>query len=353
MRLGVDSICLGSQGWTLHETLEYAAGLGLDTVQLPRKHLASLEDDYLLSLRHRADELGLSLEVGAGCLNSYSPNFRHEWGSAEDQMVTTARAARILGSNCVQCFLGSQEFRLGLQPFEQHVEEFVRVVRAVGPLLQEMGIKLALENHCDFLAREIKDLVEEVGSDYLGVCLDTGNPAYICEDPTLAVELLAPYTLTTHVRDSRVWAVPEGAMAQWVPTGQGDTDLYGIAAILEQQAPAASFNLEIITGGRPRILPHADPESEIWRMFPNMLAHDFARFSALAQRGRAEPLDQVTVPPGTQGPPRGELAEQLKAQQSRHFEESVRYCQEVLGIGSRGRLGQSSVRLAQHLQSRL
>jgi len=208
------------------------------------------------------------------------------------------------------------------------------VVRATGPLLQEMGLRLAVENHTDFLARELVALVEEVGPEYLGVCFDSGNPAYICEDPNLAAELLAPYTLTTHIRDSRVWAVPEGAMAQWAPMGQGYTDLPGMVAILEQHAPDASFNLEIITGAEPRLLPYTLPDSEIWRAFPGMLARDFARFVALAQRGRPEPLDQVTRP--TQRSAQGELAEKLKAQQLQHFEESVSYCREVLALGSRG-----------------
>jgi 3-oxoisoapionate decarboxylase len=337
MRLGIDSLSLSSQGWTLPELIEYSARLGLDTVHLLRKQLASLEDGYLLSLRRRADKLGIGLEVGAGCLNRYSAVFRGEWGPPEEQIRTIAPAARILGSSCIQCFLGSQVDRLGSRPFEQHVEEFVRVVRTTGPLLQEMGLRLALENHGDFLARELVALVEQVGPDYLGVCLDTGNSAYICEDPALAAEILAPYTLTTHIRDSRVWAVPEGAMAQWVPMGQGSTNLPGIVAVLEQQAPTASFNLEIITGSEPRLLSYAVPESEVWRMFPGMLARDFARFITLAQRGRPEPLDQVTASHDIHGPPQGALAEKLKTQQLRHFEESVKYCREVLGLGSRGR----------------
>jgi hypothetical protein len=68
-----------------------------------------------------------------------------------------------------------------------------------------------------------------------------------------------------------------------------------------------------------------------------MLARDFARFIALVQRGRSEPLDQVTPPHDIHGPPQGVLAEKLKTQQLRHFEESVKYCREVLGLGSHGR----------------
>jgi sugar phosphate isomerase/epimerase len=231
--------------------------------------------------------------------------------------------------------LGGQAERLGPIPFQQHVEEVVRVLRTVAPLARELGIKVAVENHgaVDFLARELRALVETEGTDYVGVCLDTGNPAYAAEDPVVSTEVLAPYIVATQVRDTRVWTVAEGAMAQWVPLGQGNVDLVRIRDILSDQAPNVAFNLEIITGGRPTLIPYADPNSDFWRAYPDMLARDFARFVALAQRGRPEPLDQVTLPHGITAPS-GTLAEQLKDQQRRHFEQSVAYARDVLGLGA-------------------
>src|SRR6202011_3851391 len=115
----------------------------------------------------------------------------------------------------------------GPPPIEQHVEEVIRVLRAVAPLARDLGIKVALENHgaLDLLARELRTLVETAGTDVVGVCLDSGNPAYAGEDPLLSTEILAPYILTTQIRDTRVWIVEGGANAQWVPMGQGNVDL--------------------------------------------------------------------------------------------------------------------------------
>ena len=121
-------------------------------------------------------------------------------------------------------------------------------------------------------------------------------------------------------------------MAQWVPLGQGNVDLVRIRDILAHQAPDVAFNLEIITCGEPTLIPYADPGSDFWRAYPDMLARDFARFVALAQSGRPEPLDQVTLPHNMLAPA-GALADQLKNQQRRHFEESVAYAHDVLGLG--------------------
>ncbi len=340
MRLGVDSYSLRWQGWDAFQLLEYSAALGLDNVHYSsRSNLASLDEDYLLTLKRRADELELQIELGMGSIDRYASSFRHEDGPGEGQLGVMLRAAKVVGSPVVRCFLGNQSERHGPVPLERHVEECVRTLKAVAPLALDLGVKVAVENHggVDLLARELEMLVEEAGTGHVGVCLDTGNPAYAGEDPVVTAEVLAPYAVSSHVRDTRVWAVPEGAMAQWAPLGEGNVDLRRILGILAAQAPNTPVDLEIITGIGPTLLPYRDPESEYWRMYPSMLARDFVRFVALAEQGRPEPLDQLALPPTGRALPEGELGEQLKAQQRRHFEESVRYCKEVLGLGERGR----------------
>jgi sugar phosphate isomerase/epimerase len=337
MRLGLDTYSLRWQGWDAARLLEYAAGLGLDNVQFSeRSALASLDTRYLQDLKRRADELGLTIEVGMLSPDRFSSFFRPQYGNGEQQLADMLRAAPVVGSPIVRCVLGGQAERLGSLPFAQHVDEFLRVVRDVAPLARDLGVKIALENHggVDFLARELSSVVETAGTDVVGVCLDTGNPAYAAEDPVLSTEVLAPYIVATQVRDTRVWSVAEGAMAQWTPLGQGSFDLLRIRDILVQQVPDVAFNIEIITGEAPTLIPYADPESDFWRAYPDMLARDFARFVTAAQRGRAEPLDQVTLPPGAQAPA-GPEGEPFRAQQRRHFEESVTYARTVLGLGER------------------
>jgi sugar phosphate isomerase/epimerase len=338
MRLGLDAYSLRWQGWNAFQILDYCAQLGLENVQFSeRAFLASLDEGYLRSVRCRADELGLSLEIGMLSFDRYSGLFTPEHGTAEQQLSDTIRAAKVLGSPIVRCVLGNQADRLGPIPYEKHVEEGLRVLRAVSSLARDLEITLAVENHGrgDFLARELKAFVEEAGTDYVGVCLDTGNPTAAGEDPVLAAELLAPYVVSSHVRDSRVWAVPDGAMVQWVPVGQGCVDLRRILEILSERAPAAPINFEIVTGlpGHPGLIPYLNPESDFWNKYPGMLARDFARFIRLTMCGKPEPLEQVTLPPGARVPPAGEPGEQLRAQQRRHLEESVSYARTVLRIG--------------------
>lgn len=340
MKLGIDSFSLRWQGWDAFGILDYAARRGLDNVHFSeRRHLATLDEAYLASLKRRADELGLTIEIGMLSFDKFSDAFDPQLGSGEQQLMDMARAARRVGSPVVRCVLGNQTDRRGPVPFDQHIHECVRTLRAAAPVARATGVKFAVENHggVDLLARELQALIEAAGPDIAGACLDTGNPVYGGEDPVLSAEILGPYVISSHVRDSRVWTVEDGAVAQWVPMGQGQVDLRRIVQILSDQAPAAPLDLEIITGSAsgPKHIPYLNPDSDYWKLYPDMPAPDFARFVALAERGKPEPLDQVKMPPGTARLPEGELGKQLKAQQLRHLEESVTYCKEVLGVGER------------------
>jgi sugar phosphate isomerase/epimerase len=334
MRLGVDSFSLRWQGWDAFQILDYAARLGLDNVHFSeRRHFATLEAAYLSRLKRRADELGLTVEVGMLSFDRYAGAFDPALGSGEHQLMEMARAARIVGSPVVRCVLGFQADRLGPVPFDRHIDECIRALRAAGPVARDNGVRFAVENHggVDLLARELRAMIEAAGTDIAGACLDTGNPVYGGEDPVLAAEVLGELILSSHVRDSRVWTVEDGAMAQWVPMGQGQVDTRRIVEIMAERAPAAPVDLEIITGGDPKHIPYLRPDSDYWKMYPAVPAPDFARFVALAERGKPEPFEQLTLQRG----PGVQPSDGIRAQQRRHLEESVAYCKDVLGIGER------------------
>ena len=337
MLLGIDSFSLRWQGWDAFQLMEYAASLGLQNVHFSeRANLQSLETPYLESVRTRAGELGLRIEIGMRSFERHSTTFDPALGTGEEQLSAMLRAADVVGSPIVRCFLGMQADRMGDVPFDQHIVEAVRTLRAAAPLAEELGIAIAVENHggVDLLARELRDLIEAVGSGFVRVCLDTGNPAYAAEDPVLAAEILAPYIVTTHLRDTRIWATDDGAMVQWAPMGEGSVDLGRVVEIVGEHAPDSALDLEIITSVAPKAIPYLNPASEFWALYPDMPARDFARFVAIAQRGTPEPrpLDQLCLGPGVWAPPPEQL-DAFRAQQRDHFERSVTYCRDALGLG--------------------
>jgi sugar phosphate isomerase/epimerase len=333
MKLGVSANAVNYQDFGIFESLDYAAQAGLDTIQLHRLKLKSLEPDYLRSIKDYADRLGLHIELMHGCIDRFGSNFHPERGTPAEQMRSAFDIARAFGSPVFQVFMGNLENRLASVPFEQRLEGVAQAIAEVKPLIEETGVRPAIENHGDTTARELAAFIASVGPKYVGVCLDTGNPTVMAEDPLLTVELLAPYTLMTAFRDSLVWRAEKGAMVQWVQMGKGNTDLPGMTALLKAHAPDVALSLEVITAGQPRSVPYLDPQATVWKMFPHTLAKDFARFVALAHKGPAGPVEMIWRP--RSGAPEGELAEQLKAQQLRHYAESFDYCRQALGAGER------------------
>ena len=117
-------------------------------------------------------------------------------------------AAVTVGSKIVRAVLGSAADRKP-GPLSRHIESMVTVLRRSRPKAMDAGVKIAIENHAgDMQSHQLKTLIEEAGKDFVGACLDSGNPLWTLEDPLVALETLYPYVLTSHVRDSAVWRVP-------------------------------------------------------------------------------------------------------------------------------------------------
>jgi sugar phosphate isomerase/epimerase len=147
----------------------------------------------------------------------------------------------------------------------------------------DAGLKLAIENHSgDMQSRELKTLLDEAGTDYVGACIDSGNAAWALEDPHDVLDRLAPYVLTSHMRDSGVWISAEGINVEWTRMGDGSVDIARYVRTFIEKCPGRAVSLEVITN-RQRAFDFRDPE--FWNAYPRMLASDFARFLSLAEKG--------------------------------------------------------------------
>lgn len=332
VRLGVDTYTLRALGWKAFEMLDYASKIGLDSVQFSElPHLGTMEqaqdESYLGRVRAHAENLGIRIEAGTWGVCPTNPGFNRKYGSAPEQLGTAIRVASILGSETVRCVMGSGNLRKKDGPLEKHVEAMIGVCRAVRDQAMSAGVKIAIETHKDLRADEMRDLVEAAGKEYVGVCLDTGNAMEVLEDPLQTVEVLAPYTVTTHFRDSVLFPHPRGAAFQWTAMGDGSIGIDGVARKFVELCPDVSMNLEIITGRRAAVLPFKEPE--YWQGFENVRASDFMRFLNLVENG--QPLMAgMMVPDNDRRNP--SYAEAAKQQQRVDFERSVRYCREKLGV---------------------
>jgi len=340
IRLGFDTYTLRAFNWKALQLLDYAASRKLDTIQFSSMDdYESLDAAHLGQVKDRAAGLGIAIDAGMGCICPLSYSWTPKNGDPQENILRGLRTAKSVGATSMRCYLGSSDDRFGAadgrppQPIEKLMESTIQVFKSVRGAAQDLNVKIALENHAgDMQAREVRTIVEEAGKDYVGACLDTGNPMWVAEDPLLALEVLAPYVVTTHVRDSAICEHPRGAAAQWVALGDGCIDFAQFMARYRELCPQAGMQLEIITGRPPRVVPYLEPE--FWNVLPHANAGEFARFAALARKGHAFSGFMV-VEDGFKNPP-PEYKAALREQQRVDLERSLNYAKTVLGVGMHG-----------------
>jgi len=334
IKLGFDSYSIRAFQWKAIQLLDYAAGLKLDTVQLSSLgDYESLDAGYLQKVKDHAARVGVHIDAGIGCICPSSPAYNKKEGEPVEYVTRGLRVAHAVGSSVMRCYMGTRENRHTELPLEGHIENTVKVLRAVRSQALDLGVRIGVENHAgDMQAREVKMLIEAAGKDFVGSTLDAGNPMWVAEDPLLTLETLAPYVVTSHVRDSAVFEHPRGAAAQWVALGDGSVDMHRFVEIFRARCPRAAIQLEIITGRPPEILPYFEPD--FWKAFQKTPAWEFARFVALAKHGQPF-LGDMVIGEWSNNSPAIEAA--LKEQQRVDLERSLEYAKKKLGIGIRWR----------------
>ena len=285
VRLGLDMFSLRSQGWTPFEQLDFAARWGASVAHYSEvRLLGGLNPDHLRRVRAHADALGIELELGMLSICPGADIFDATKGTAAEQIAAMVPAAQILGSPFVRCVVGRNEDRRRPGGIDALIEETIGVLKSVRSRVMDAGLKMAVENHAgDLQGRELKMLVEEAGTDFVGVCIDAGNPVWAIEDPHLTLDLLAPHVLTSHVRDSRIWRVPEGAAVAWTRMGEGNIDIARYITTYMTRCPGRALSLEIIVIPEPRIQAYRHPG--FWDAYRHTPAWEFDRFAALADAG--------------------------------------------------------------------
>jgi sugar phosphate isomerase/epimerase len=293
-RLGLDMYSVGQQNWTPFQQLDFAAKWNVKMVHFSEiRFLGSpdwrvaLDPQNLRRIRARADELNIDLEIGMRSICPTSSLFDASQGTAQDQLGRMIDAAKLVRSPIVRCVLGAQADRRG--GIERHVDETIKVLKSLRSKAMDAGVKIAVENHAgDMQARELKSLIEGAGPEFVGACVDTGNAVWTIEDPHLTLDTLAPYVLTSHLRDSYVFNSPQGTAVQWCRMGEGNIGMDEIVRTYVTKCPGKAVSLEVIVSGSPRLFNYRDPAA--WEIFRSTPAWEFARFLALCDKGAPRAL---------------------------------------------------------------
>ena len=242
MQVGVDSFTLSPLKLDPFEMLDYAKKHELEGVQFGG--LPGWPDlGMVREVRAHADSLGLYSHVGTHACN---PHFYT--GPPEEHAKETIgmiEGAAECGWHELHSLLGGLEERYSVEtPWEKQLKDSTEFIRRLQPVLRNNGSRVNLETHGEATTFEYVRLIEDVGPDVVGICLDTANVLLFAEDPVEAARRAAPYTHLTHAKDAILYFTDEGLTRQGRPPGQGILDWEKILPALAEYSPDLPLSIE-------------------------------------------------------------------------------------------------------------
>jgi len=220
------------------DLMEHCASLGFGGVQVG---IGGWDAGLARQVRTRKDALGMFLEGSVRLPRDADdlPRFASEVEAAAAIGVEVIRTVCLSGRRY-------ENFQTR-EAFHEFREASVAALKRAEPVMRKHRVKLAVENHKDWRVAEMKELLDGLGSEWLGVTLDTGNNISLLEDPMEVVRELAPYAFSVHLKDMAVAEYEDGFLLSEVNFGEGYLDLEGMIAAIRKQNPDIRFNLEMIT----------------------------------------------------------------------------------------------------------
>jgi sugar phosphate isomerase/epimerase len=215
--------------WPFEQCIDEVARIGADGISLETCFMPRFDADYLTRLRAKLDETGLERMVAWGHPDGLEGGKKPQAVAEIIQHLATSKA---LGGTVMRIVGSSLMFRD--EPHGPQIERIAELLKEPVRRAEDAGIRLAIENHIDFTADEILEILDRIGSDFLGVNFDSGNCLRMFEDPVESARKLAKRTYSTHIKDIQPTTGSPRHWTFWAsaPAGSGIIDMPGVVQAL-------------------------------------------------------------------------------------------------------------------------
>lgn len=271
----------------LHHCREIGAG-GMQVM------VRGWEKDFTQKIRDQREKYGLYLEGSISLPKTPAeiPAFETDILNAREAGASVIRTVCLSGRR-YETFQSEEEFNV----FRTNA---INSLQWAEPVMRKNRMKLAVENHKDWLAPELAGIIKQLSSEWIGVTLDFGNSVALLEEPMEVIKTLAPYVMSTHVKDMGVQEYEDGFLLSEVPLGKGILDLAEIIRICRQSNPGVRFSLEMITRDPLEIPCLLD---DYWPTFPDVRGKKMAQVLRMVRNKKYEGV----LPAVSQLSPEGKL----------------------------------------------
>jgi sugar phosphate isomerase/epimerase len=292
--------------------IDLCKSFGGDGCQMAFSQLASTDDDYLKGIRQAAESKGMFLELSlGGRVLEDSAELARVASVAQQLGVTRARVA-INGRRYEEFF--------EMQKWKDFAHRWQQILLQVEPTLKQHKLTIGIENHKEWLVGELAGMLKKVSSPFLGACVDFGNNLALLEDSVEVAEALAPFAVTTHLKDMAVAPSEEGFLLSEVPLGQGILPLAKIMEVLRRGRADIRFCLEMITRD-PLKVPYL--EDKYWVTYEKRDEAKIQKFKAnTLSKAAKTPLPKVS----------GMSSQRMLAVEDDNIRRCVAYAKRTLGL---------------------
>ena len=244
--------------------LEHCYQIGAGGVQMG---IGVRDEAYIRKLRSNAEKNEMFIEGSEGLPRSRSDIERFE------RVVRTSKHA---GVKVIRVAMGGRRYEQfdRAEQYRDFADRSWKSLQLAEPVAARHGIRLAIENHKDWLIPDMLSILERISSEYVGVCVDAGNSFALLENSMDVVEAYAPWCFATHLKDMAVAEHKDGFLLADVPLGQGLHDLPRMVNILRKANPKVNFSVEMATRDS-LIVPCL--KDRYWATFARVPGSDLAR----------------------------------------------------------------------------
>ena len=263
------------------DVLDHVRDLGVGALQT---QVGGWTSEFAGKVRATCESYGMKLE-GSITL----PKNENDVGRFEQEV----RIAKEAGATIFRSATGGRRYELftSLEDFRHWKDGAFKSMQLAEPVARRQKVKIGIENHKDFHAAELAEVLGRLSSPHMGACVDTGNSIALLEDPMTVVETLAPFAVTTHIKDMAVQETATGFLLAEVPLGEGILDLPRMFALFEKYNPQIDYHLEMITRD-PLDIPCLKPN--YWATFPDKPGIELARTLTLVRERKAEKMPKTS-----------------------------------------------------------
>jgi sugar phosphate isomerase/epimerase len=188
-------------GMSVFELLEECARLDVDAVDSTGYFFPGYpevpERKFINEFKRRAFQLGLDIS-GTGIRNDFATADKVKREADVELTKRWIEAAAELGAPVIRVFAGHQPEGHTWEETAVWMSEALAECADYGA---QYGVMVGVQNHGDMLksAEEVMKILKMVGSDWLGVIIDTGY--FLTPDPYADIERVIPYAVNWQVKE--------------------------------------------------------------------------------------------------------------------------------------------------------